>query len=1028
MPLFAVDENNNPLALDAVPNENTLGNDSPPDIVMPELGNDTTVADVALQETNNLEAFKAGFKKENIIGQATVAKDAFDKTQGDLEKQRQAYYENQGGAPAASFTDYYFTQKADPNYNAFNDPENLKGYEDYYDSFVDSRSPEETAYIKARIDENRRLQQVIDQGSGWASLSGIVAGNVIDPTVLIPFVGVAGRIAKAGKIATAVKAGLGNAALAGAGEYARESVLREFDPTRTEQESAYNVAAVSMLSGFLGAGIAYKTAKVANQVEKDLATALKEADQAQSVGTVNISHKSAGSANALDNSDVELVNEGMIKRFGFGPSKRVMTSVSYNARRAIMRITNIPFLTKGMQKGKARPISIEDLIRADDPLKEEVITQTKNAYVEYVNNLPKDAKKLSFKQFDEEVAKALRRGDVSDIPQVAKAARSQRRYYNEMARRAQKLGLLPEDLEVKYAISYLPRVYDKSKIIKSGDAFKRELMDELAKNFPEEKLDYLDDTAQKIVDNIINGTTKGTNHGLLETTFLKERKLQMSDEFLEKWFKPSSLDIMERYHRSMSAKIAEKTVFGNDTLDDILQEVKDEYNKLIEANPKNAAKLYKQMERDIEDIKFTYRKATQTLTSDDVGYALDGKMVRATRAGKKSQIISKLGGVLLSSIPDLARLSMIDGMKPFLDLLTSIPTSKEFKVILKEKREIAAALEVAAHRRINVLAGDLELDINKTIVEEGLDQMTEGFMKATGLPYWNRELKTLAATLGENKLIKLADKIKNGGKISQKEIQKIARYGIGKDDLISIADQYSKYGKNINGFRYGNFSAWDNQELAGRVRVFLSSVADDTILTPFAGDLPKFMSRADMSTIFLFKSFLMASHNRVLLAGLQQGDAAFYTGLLFMVALGGVSTMLKDFTRLSEVEKRDPEEWLVEAIDRSGIIGLLFEANATMNVATGGRLSIDSLVSENKYKKWRTEKSQLFGPVFGGAALDLLDAGSGIITGDVKRSDVYKIWNNLPFQNLFYTRWLTDKVRKGLQNSVQDDGSNTGWK
>ncbi len=42
-----------------------------------------------------------------------------------------------------------------------------------------------------------------------------------------------------------------------------------------------------------------------------------------------------------------------------------------------------------------------------------------------------------------------------------------------------------------------------------------------------------------------------------------------------------------------------------------------------------------------------------------------------------------------------------------------------------------------------------------------------------------------------------------------------------------------------------------------------------------------------------FKTFIFAQHNRVLVSGIQQGDAAFYLGALGTIALGSMVYMMK---------------------------------------------------------------------------------------------------------------------------------------
>src|SRR5262249_36954886 len=72
---------------------------------------------------------------------------------------------------------------------------------------------------------------------------------------------------------------------------------------------------------------------------------------------------------------------------------------------------------------------------------------------------------LTRREFNQEIAYAMRRGDQSLIPEVADAAAKTRAIvFDPLKQRAQGLGLLPEDVKAEGADSYLMRQYDARKI------------------------------------------------------------------------------------------------------------------------------------------------------------------------------------------------------------------------------------------------------------------------------------------------------------------------------------------------------------------------------------------------------------------------------------------------------------------------------------------------------------------------------------------------------------------------------------
>lgn len=73
--------------------------------------------------------------------------------------------------------------------------------------------------------------------------------------------------------------------------------------------------------------------------------------------------------------------------------------------------------------------------------------------------------KMTYDEFKEQVTEALRNGDVHDIPQVQMAAQTIRnKIFEPWKQRAIDAGLLPEDVGVKTADSYVQRLYNKQAI------------------------------------------------------------------------------------------------------------------------------------------------------------------------------------------------------------------------------------------------------------------------------------------------------------------------------------------------------------------------------------------------------------------------------------------------------------------------------------------------------------------------------------------------------------------------------------
>jgi hypothetical protein len=167
------------------------------------------------------------------------------------------------------------------------------------------------------------------------------------------------------------------------------------------------------------------------------------------------------------------------------------------------------------------------------------------------------------------------------------------------------------------------------------------------------------------------------------------------------------------------------------------------------------------------------------------------------------------------------------------------------------------------------------------------------------------------------------------------------------------------------------------------------------------------------------------------LAGLQQRDAAMLSGVLVAMALGAVTSWAKAQLRGEDTKTWTPGKWSVEALDNSGIMGILMEANGMMEKVTMGRLGL-SVLSGKEVSRYASRNivGSMLGPT-ADFAQDAISAGRLLgpaldaVTGSetppgqrLARTDVHALRKIVPMQNLFFVRGLFDKVEEGIGNSL----------
>jgi len=165
-----------------------------------------------------------------------------------------------------------------------------------------------------------------------------------------------------------------------------------------------------------------------------------------------------------------------------------------------------------------------------------------------------------------------------------------------------------------------------------------------------------------------------------------------------------------------------------------------------------------------------------------------------------------------------------------------------------------------------------------------------------------------------------------------------------------------------------------------------------------------------------FKSFAVSSTSRTMLTALQDKDMNTIMGVMVSVGLGTMAYVVKRKAADKEVDL-SVENLLKEGVDRSGVLGVLPEMNGIlekMNVGfgnmTGGK-QLSRFASRNVL-------GQIAGPS-AGLLQDVTQTISSLASeGVLKKSDTAAMKRLLPYQNLIYLRFLLEKAKDGIDDSI----------
>ncbi|EPY9202424.1 hypothetical protein ACXHVK_001990 [Morganella morganii] len=497
--------------------------------------------------------------------------------------------------------------------------------------------------------------------------------------------------------------------------------------------------------------------------------------------------------------------------------------------------------------------------------------------------------------------------------------------------------------------------------------------------------------------------------------FTKARTLNIPDERIKDFLESDVNYVMENYIRQVAPEIELTKRFGRVDMDGQIKAITEDYNRLISeaATPKERAKLEKRREADLRDIRAMRDRllGTYGAPKDPASF-----FVRAGRVARHVNFLRLLGGMTISSLPDMARPIMQHGLRSALKPLGKMMTDiSKMRIAKADLREMGIGLEYALSSRSKVIADLNDPYSRRSFLERGLEWSSQKFGNFTLMNQYTDTMKMWSGLITQSKVLNAAKAVAGGKKLSKKEITKLAHIGIDESMLHRIADQYSRHGEDLDGLLTGHSHMWDDRVVR---EAFQSAILKDvrtTVITPGIGDTPLMMSSELGKIVMQFKTFFFATHNRALVSGIQSGDASFYYGALLQVGLGSLVYVLKSMMAGREINT-DPANLVKEGLDWSGMMGWLGEPNNVQENLSGGTYGMSAMFGGPPASRYQSRNGigALLGPTFdlGG---DIKNITAGVLNGEFDDREVRSVRKLLPFQNLFYLAPLLNQVEEQMK-------------
>lgn len=917
------------------------------------------------------------------------AEDLADGSQKPAWNWGAAFRRNNEIAALAASNSSWTLNDAEPDFNPW---DKIKGTPDEanFARLATARNERMFNSIKSDIARETEDRKLLDSQPWWMGLVTEGTAGILSPTSLIP----GGSFVKGAKGGIAVvKAGLEVGAANAVSAAVQEGALHSIEQTRTAGESATAVGASFFLGGLLGAGGQALLSKGEWQrgvaaLEGDLNAPARPGLTPEAVLDAANSNGALRSVGAAANEPGDLAGNTIAGRAArltaaataqLNPLLRALHSPSAAYREIMMNTVENPIYLSKNFEGVASQPAVETLMKEYNGGLAKAIQSTNDAYLEH----RKAGGQMDREEFREAVGRAMRRGDSDPDPVVTKTAQEWRqKVFEPLKKQAIDAGLLPKDVSVDTAQSYFTRMWNSRKISADEQGFKRMVEDHINAKMPqymaifdketaersaklkddalreyqierrierESRFDNKDaarDIANEVFDTLSGRSGQGVRPDFITIKArgpLKERTFDIPDLFqasngraVEDYLEHDVEHVGRRYTRIMGADVELARKFGSVDMAEQIMKVREDYNSL-RASVTDEKKLLALKDRETADIK-DLEEMRDTLRGTNPGASVTSNYARIVRMVNHFNYLRSMGEVAIASLTETVRPAMVHGLLPYMETLGQTLTNLNgIKASVRDAQLAGVVTERVLGTRLATLSEIIDPYASRGPVEAFLENMTNIASRWNGIRLLTDMQKSIAAVITQNRILEGSAKF---AEAKATERAYLAYLGIDQGMAERIAKQFAEHGETVDKVRVANHEKWDDEVAARTYRAALSKDVDSIITTKGVADTPLFANTPTGRAMLQFKSFALASHQRVLLRGLQEGQARFVGGLIAMTTIGMMATWLKAVSG-NRVEKdfadiANKPGWLIgEGLDKAGIFAVPMELANTFEKATG---------------------------------------------------------------------------------------------
>ncbi|MGE8105147.1 hypothetical protein ACQKP1_15820 [Allorhizobium sp. NPDC080224] len=532
---------------------------------------------------------------------------------------------------------------------------------------------------------------------------------------------------------------------------------------------------------------------------------------------------------------------------------------------------------------------------------------------------------------------------------------------------------------------------------------------------PEDRADYIEEIVTSVFNNLTGRGVGDVPEWLVPVTRgpLKDRVFNIADDQVEDFLENDMELVLRRYARTMGAEVELAQKFGRADMRDQLEEITAEYDALRKAakTPEERLKLDAAEKRDMTNLKAFRDMIRGTYRASDEGTSWS----KITRTALTFNYVRLMGGVLLTSITDTANIIGKHGVRAAMreGLPALVKGTKAAKLSRQEAQDLGVVVDRVLQSRLATLSELQDPYRMGSPYERFLSNASNLFSKATGLALWNDTLRTVSAVMTQNRILRNITEATRGNAIDFAKLDKYERaymgfLGVDEQMAARISSQFQRYGIDDGGIKGANSSRWDDDVARRAWAAALNKDVDRTIIVKGVADNPLWMKTNTGKLIAQFKSFALATHQRILIAGLQERPHRLLEATAWATGMGMLISYLKYAERgdMEEANKllENPGLWVANGLDRSGILAIPFEISNTLEkwgspVGITKGISVlagdgDQSGGASRYAS-RNKLGAILGPT-AGMFEDLVEIARQMGTGDLKESGANAIIRQVP--------------------------------